>query len=190
MAVRLKERRFSSRDDWHRWLEENHEQKEGIWLIFFKKVTGRSTLSREEALEEALCFGWIDSVVRRIDEESYAFKFTPRRPGSKWSEANKRAAKRLIDEGRMTLAGRAKLGCALDVETAHRPEPQADEVPDFMRIALERDEEAWRYFSDLPPSYQRDYTRWVSSAKRAETRERRLEEARQLLRQKERLGMK
>jgi uncharacterized protein YdeI (YjbR/CyaY-like superfamily) len=186
----LKELQFSSQAEWRLWLEENHEQERGVWLVFWKKATGRRTLSHEEALEEALCLGWIDSTVRRIDEERFAFKFTPRRQGSKWSEVNKMAARKLMEEGRMTAAGRARLGCDLEVEDAHRSEPSADEVPDFMRAALEKDEEAGRYFTSLPPSHRRSYVRWVSEAKRPETRERRLEEAIQLLRKKERLGMK
>ena len=137
--VHLAELQFSSRAEWHHWLEENHEQTAGVWLVFLKKGTGNRTLSHEEALEEALCFGWIDSLVRRIDEERFAFKFTSRRQGSKWSEVNKRAARKLIEEGRMTDAGTAKLGRALKIKAPPQPESGSAEVPDFMRSAMEED---------------------------------------------------
>ncbi len=186
----LEELQFSSRAEWHHWLEDNHKQESGIWLVFLKKGTGSRTLTHEEALEEALCFGWVDSLVRRIDEERFAFKFTPRRQGSKWSEANKKAARKLIDQGRMTAAGTAKLGLCLEVEASPRPGTFPDAIPDFIRSALEKDSLAWGYLISLAPSHRRNYIRWISSAKRPETRERRLEEARKLLRNKEKLGMK
>ncbi|MFP3944469.1 MAG: YdeI/OmpD-associated family protein [Alphaproteobacteria bacterium] len=94
-----------SAHDWRDWLEENYGRCDEIWLVFYKKHTGKAAISYEEAVEEALCFGWIDSVKRRLDDERYAFRFTPRKPSSKWSPSNIRRVEKLIAEGRMTPAG-------------------------------------------------------------------------------------
>ncbi len=95
------------RHDWRAWLEENHHRETEIWLVFYKSHTGHPCVSYEDAVEEALCFGWIDSLVKRIDDDRYAQKFSPRKPGSKWSVSNRRRMAKLIREGRMTPAGLA-----------------------------------------------------------------------------------
>ena len=92
-----------------RWLRANHKIKKEIWLIQYKKATGKPSLNYVEAVEEAICFGWIDGFEKGMDEQRYATRFTPRRPKSNWTETNKQRARRLIDEGRMTDAGRATL---------------------------------------------------------------------------------
>src|SRR5256885_14789235 len=100
----------TSRDDWRAWLEKNHETEKEVWLIYYKKHTNRPRIPYDDAVEEALCFGWIDSIVQKIDDERYAQKFTPRKSSSKWSESNKRRVRKLLQEGRMTQAGLAKIG--------------------------------------------------------------------------------
>jgi uncharacterized protein YdeI (YjbR/CyaY-like superfamily) len=95
--------------DFRRWLQANHEDKKEIWLIQYKKATRKPSLTLDEALEEAICFGWIDSYIKGIDSERYATRFTPRRPRSNWTETNKARARKLIAEGRMTDAGLASL---------------------------------------------------------------------------------
>lgn len=102
---------FTPRDqkDWRRWLAKNHNRKQEVWLVYFKPASGRSNIDYETSVEEALCFGWIDSIIQSIDEEKYARKFNPRRSESRWSETNKRRALKVIREGRMTEAGQAKV---------------------------------------------------------------------------------
>ena len=100
---------FVNRHDWRTWLEANHATANEAWLVIYKKHTGKPGLSYEEAVEEALCFGWIDGVMKRLDEEKYALRFSPRKKGSVWSELNKRRVAKLIKQGRMTEAGLAKV---------------------------------------------------------------------------------
>ena len=101
----MKTLRVDTRDSWRHWLRENHASEAEIWFVFYKKHTGVPNVPYGVAVEEALCFGWIDSLVKRIDDERYAQKFTPRRSGSVWSELNKKRATAMVDEGRMTDAG-------------------------------------------------------------------------------------
>jgi uncharacterized protein YdeI (YjbR/CyaY-like superfamily) len=96
------------REEWRAWLAEHHDREAAIWLVFWKKHTGRPCVSYQDAVDEALCFGWIDTLVRRLDDDRYAQKFMPRKPKSNWTEANRRIFARLVREGRMTPAGLAK----------------------------------------------------------------------------------
>jgi uncharacterized protein YdeI (YjbR/CyaY-like superfamily) len=98
-----------TREEWRSWLAEHHQGKTEIWLVFFRKQTGKPTIAYNDAVEVAICFGWIDSQQRRLDEERYAIRFTPRRPRSHWSESNKERAARLLRSGEMTPAGMATL---------------------------------------------------------------------------------
>jgi len=97
------------RDEWRRWLADHHRTEREAWLLFYKKHTGKTGISYEDAVEEGLCFGWIDSLAQRIDDEKYAQKFSPRKPKSNWSESNKQRVRRLLREGKMTEAGLATL---------------------------------------------------------------------------------
>src|SRR5258705_8023123 len=104
---------ISTRDQWRKWLAENHEKENaGIWLVFHKKHTGRPVLDYEEAVEEALCFGWIDSLIKRIDDHKYCRKFTPRKDKSNWSSTNRKRLEKITKEGRMTEFGLAKVDAA------------------------------------------------------------------------------
>jgi uncharacterized protein YdeI (YjbR/CyaY-like superfamily) len=98
----------ASSREWRAWLAEHHGRETGIWLVFWKKHTGKTAVSYQDAVDEALCFGWIDTLVRRLDDDRYAQKFTPRKPKSNWTEANRRIFARLVEQGRMTPAGLAK----------------------------------------------------------------------------------
>jgi hypothetical protein len=104
----------ADRASWRKWLEEHGVNESEVWLVYYKATTGKPCISYQDSLEEALCFGWVDSIIQKIDEEKYARKFTPRRAGSKWSELNKHLVARLVKEGRMTEAGMAKVDFALD----------------------------------------------------------------------------
>ena len=182
--------RVVNRHDWRAWLEQNHDRETEIWLIFYKAHTRQPGVSYEEAVEEALCFGWIDSIVKRIDDDRYAQKFTPRKAGSQWSVSNKRRVAKLIRESRMTPAGLAKV-------TYDDPsDPPVDEgtpelaLAEELEAALIADEVAWAQFNRLAPSQRRNYVRWVMSARKDETRLRRLSEIIALLRQGKALGLK
>jgi uncharacterized protein YdeI (YjbR/CyaY-like superfamily) len=182
-----------NRDEWRAWLEKNHNVGTEVWLVFYKKHTGRPCVGYDDAVEEALCFGWIDSVLQRIDDEKYGRRFTPRRDGSKWSALNKRRAARMIRDGRMTEAGRAKLTYSGSEDDYGRtPERKAMElvVPRYFRQALSGNRRAWVNFRGLAPSCRRNYIRWITAARSNETRERRLAEAVQLLAENRKLGLK
>jgi uncharacterized protein YdeI (YjbR/CyaY-like superfamily) len=179
---------FEDRDSWRAWLGENHDEVREVWLVFYKKHTGTACISYDAAVEEALCFGWIDSLIRRLDDDRYARKFTPRTDFKKWSASNLERVERLVASGRMTDIGLAKLDPG--VRPQARPATQPLEIPPFFAAALAADDAAREFFDQLAPSYRRDFVGWVCSAKREETRRRRLEEALELLRQKKKLGMK
>jgi len=182
----------TSRNNWRAWLEENHGLEKEVWLIFYKKRSGKPSTSYEDSVEEALCFGWIDSIVKRIDDEKYARKSTPRKPSSRWSESNKKRVNRMIKEGRMTGAGLALIKLAQDTGRWSKRPPvnKRFSVPKYIRDALELNDKASRNFDNLAPSYKRQYVGWVDSAKKEETRRRRLAEAIRLLERNEKLGMK
>lgn len=171
-------RLFKHRGAWRAWLEKNHDEAKELWLFYYKKGSGKRSITYREALDEALCFGWIDSTVNRFDEERYRQRYTPRNPRSLWSTANKGHVARLIQEGRMTEHGMAKIKAAkrngswtrLDAIDRDR-EPPRDLVD-----ALARDREAGACFEKMPPSSKKLYGFWVDSAKRPETRARRIAE--------------
>jgi len=181
----------SDRAAWRAWLEEHHACEREVWLVYYKKHTGRPRIPYEDAVEEALCFGWIDSTVRRLDEDSYLQRFTPRKGKSNWCESNVVRARRLIAEGRMTKAGLDKIAAgALEAEFAPRPKSKEVEVPRFVSSALRKTPKAWENFRALAPSYRREYVNWITQAKREETRDRRLAEAARLLSENKKLGTK
>jgi uncharacterized protein YdeI (YjbR/CyaY-like superfamily) len=182
----------NNRSAWRSWLEKNHDTGKEVWLIFYKKHTGKPHLTYDEAVEEALCFGWIDSIVKRIDDEKFAQKFTPRKIGSKWSESNKRRADKMIMQGEMTRAG---LGLVNEAkkrgEWSAASMPKRDfAVPVYIEDALRSNEKALASFMKLAPSYKRQYVGWVDSAVKEDTRKRRLAEIIRVLERNEKLGMK
>src|SRR5215217_7041266 len=156
---------------WRAWLEDNHATEREVWLVYYKKHTKRPRVPYDHAVEEALCFGWIDSIVRRLDDDSYLQKFTPRRNKSNWCESNVKRARRLITEGRMTKAGFDAIAeGALDVEFAPKPESEEIEVPGFVSDALKKTPRAFENFNALAPSYRREYvtgSRKLSGTRRA-----------------------
>jgi uncharacterized protein YdeI (YjbR/CyaY-like superfamily) len=153
-------------------------------------------MSYEDSVEEALCFGWIDSIIKRIDEDSFARKFTPRTDTTNWSELNKKRVAKCIQEGRMTEIGLAKVSYSDPAiykgrnPRAARLLPKSPSLPGFMANALQAHDKAWKSFNAMPPSHQRNYILWITMAKRTETREKRLKEAIQLLNENKRLGLK
>lgn len=167
--------------DWRAWLRKHHKTSREIWLVYYKKSSGKPRISYNDAVDEALCFGWIDSVVRTIDDERIAQRFTPRRPGSKTSEMNKARARRLIRERRMTPAGRAAIGSLTTKRLV---------IPADIRTAFERDQIAWKRFRRFPAAYRRIRIAFVEGArKRPAEFERRLRNLVRKSARNERFGM-
>jgi uncharacterized protein YdeI (YjbR/CyaY-like superfamily) len=159
-----------TRSAWRRWLERNHAKKDVVWLVYFKKHTGQPRVAYAAAVEEAICFGWIDSTVRRLDEDRYAQKFTPRRRGSRWNETNVARAEAMIAAGKMRPAGQS----AFDFRVMQVRVEVSLEIPVDLERALKRVKGAWAGFKALAPSHRRTYLAWVADAKRPETRKRRM----------------
>ena len=177
------------RESWRGWLSEHGSRESEVWLVYYKAKTGQPTISYNDSLEEALCFGWVDSLIQKIDEEKYARKFTPRRPGSHWSEVNKHLAARLAKEGRMTGAGLEKMDFPPEEASAARPRRPELPTPDWMEAGLKSSPTAWENYSQLPPSQQRLFILWLSDAKKEATRQRRILQAIEKLERNERLGI-
>ena len=167
----------SSSTDWRNWLEQNHDREQEVWLVYLKGGRGKTNIDYESSVEEALCFGWIDSIIQKIDDEKYARKFNPRRQDSKWSETNKRRVIKVIREGRMTEAGMAKV--TFDVNNVDPSKPKtrrpAVQMPEKMEQALKSRPGLWEAFQNVSPSYRRNYILWLSDAKKPETFERRFQ---------------
>ena len=181
----------TSRDEWRTWLANHHASETEIWLIYYKKHSGQPRIPYDHAVEEALCFGWVDSIVKRIDDQKFAQKFTPRRDCTKWSTLNKRRVRKLIREGRMTEVGLAKIDLAILSEEPQAKQSKDDlDIPRFVKHALMASPTAWKHFRSLAPSYRRNTIGWIMDAKREETRQRRLQEAVSLLEQNKKLGLK
>jgi uncharacterized protein YdeI (YjbR/CyaY-like superfamily) len=179
---------FADREAWRSWLENHHRAQKGIWLVFYKKHTGRPTLNYDDAVEEAICFGWIDGLIKRLDEERCARIFTPRAARSTWSALNIRRAKKMIREGRMIPVG---LKTFRQFRGRHSCVSRADpNPPPELLGSLRANATAFAYFCTLAPSHRRRYVGWILDAKRPETRVRRLEEALALLEKGQKLGLK
>jgi uncharacterized protein YdeI (YjbR/CyaY-like superfamily) len=175
-----------SRRQWRAWLKKNHASSEGIWLVRYKGERAAKSMPYEDMVREALCFGWIDSLVRRLDDERYAIKVTPRKPTSKWSEINRKRWAELKAAGLLTEAGLAT--CPSD--KAYEPRPAIPELPPYIAKAFKATPPAWRFFEQLAPTYRRHFVAWIHTAKRPETREKRIREAVKLLAAGKKLGLK
>jgi uncharacterized protein YdeI (YjbR/CyaY-like superfamily) len=177
-------------DQWRTWLDEHHDSASEVWLIFHKLHTGVRSISYLDALDEALCFGWVDSLVKRLDDRRYARKFTPRRAESRWSAINRKRYAALKAAGRLTPSGIERA----PTNRSYGPRPlrfqMPSTVPRYIQAALEKQPAARRYFDGLAPSHRRRYVGWIESAKREETRARRLQEAVRLLTDGKPLGLK
>jgi uncharacterized protein YdeI (YjbR/CyaY-like superfamily) len=167
---------FASPDEFRAWLEEHHERATEVWIGYWKKHTGKPSLTWSQAVDEALCFGWIDGVLRRVDEERHIQRFTPRKPTSNWSAVNIAKVEQLRAEGRMRPAGEAAFALRREAgsgvysyEQRHLAAFEPEQEERFRANAA-----AWAYWSAAPAGYRKMATWWVVSAKRPETRERRL----------------
>lgn len=185
--------RVRSVREWGEWLEKNHLTSPGIWLVFQKKEAGPVPFDYGMALDEALCMGWVDSLLRTIDEREYMRKFTPRKVTSTWSELNKRHVARLIREGRMKAPGMEKIEAAKANgmwEKKVVPPEIDDGLPGALLRAFDEHPVARKHYFGLSPSHQRQYNIWINQAKQADTVRRRVEEAIRNLERGEILGLK
>lgn len=182
----MKTLHVTNREDWRSWLAGHHATETEVWLVFAKQHTGKPRVSYDDAVEEALCYGWIDSIVRKMDDDHYAQKFTPRTDRTRWSAPNLERVRRLLAEGRMTEAGMAVLHPDPSYQPPERP---GAEPPPYLEEALKQHPAAWESFQRLAPSHRRNYVRWIMEAKREETRQRRLQEAVRMLEANEKLGI-
>jgi uncharacterized protein YdeI (YjbR/CyaY-like superfamily) len=173
-----------SRAEWRAWLEQNHAQPEGVWLISYKKATGRPRVEYDDAVEEALCFGWIDSKPNKLDEERSMLWFAPRKPGSGWSRPNKERVERMMAAGLMTPAGLEKVEAAKqDGSWQALDAIEALEIPPDLEAALAAYSSARQHFDAFPRSVKRGILEWISTAKKPETRAKRVEETARLAEQ-------
>ena len=175
-----------TREEWRRWLKKHHMSSPGIWLLRHKQHTGVPSMSYEDLVREALCFGWVDSLIKRLDEDLYAIKVTPRQPTSKWSDPNRKRWKELRAAGLLAAPGLK----AAPTANRYGPKPRIPGLPAYIRTAFKIDRKAWTFFQTLSTRNRRDFVVWIHTAKRSETRERRIREAIELLSAGKKLGLK
>jgi uncharacterized protein YdeI (YjbR/CyaY-like superfamily) len=175
-----------TREEWRQWLVKYHASSSGVWLLRHKQHTGVKSMLYEDLAREALCFGWIDSLIKRLDEDRYAIKVTPRQPNSKWSDANRRRWKELQASGLLAAPGLA----AAPTASRYAPKPKIPELPAYIVTAFKTNPDAWKFFQELSARNRRDFVVWIHTAKRPETRERRIRESIELLSGGKKLGLK
>jgi len=166
---------FPSPAELHSWLQANHDQAQEVWIGFYKKSSEHSGITYKEALDEALCFGWIDGVRKSLDEARWCIRFTPRKPGSIWSQVNLKRAAELKERGLLQAAGLRELDQRdprMQQRYSYENRPQQLEPAD--EATFRTHPEAWKFFAAQPPSYRRTASWWVLSAKKEETRAKRL----------------
>lgn len=168
---------FATSDEFRAWLEEHHASADELWVGYWKKATGRPSVTWEETVDEALCFGWIDGLRRRVDDDAYTIRFTPRRPRSVWSQRNVDRFAALSKEGRIRPPGREAYS-QLSEDRSRIYSFEQGKAPELSDVYLERmraNSAAWQDWESRPPGYRRQVAHWVMSAKRESTRERRLQ---------------
>jgi uncharacterized protein YdeI (YjbR/CyaY-like superfamily) len=175
-----------SRQQWRTWLAKHHTSSAGVWLVRYKAHTGMKSIPYEDTVREALCFGWIDSLIKRLDSDRYALKVTPRQPTSKWSDINRKRWRELKAAGLLTSAGLA----AAPTNDSYAPRPVIPDLPVYIAKALKANFKAWEFFRQLAPTYRRHVVVWIHTAKRPETREERIRESIRLLAAGRKLGLK
>jgi uncharacterized protein YdeI (YjbR/CyaY-like superfamily) len=174
------------RQRWRRWLEKHHASSPGVWLVFYKGHARVKSIPYNDSVREALCYGWVDSLIKRLDDDRYARKFTPRKAASKWSELNRKRWADLKSAGLLAPSGLA----VAPTSNTYAPKPEIPELPRYIARAFKENLKAWTVFNRLAPSHRREYVRWIHSAKRPETRERRVRASIELLLSGQKLGLK
>ena len=177
-------------DQWRKWLDEHHDSESEVWLIFHKRHTGVASIAYKDAVDEALCVGWVDSLVKRLDDRRFALKFTPRRADSRWSTTNRQRYAALKARGRLKPPGVERA----PTNRGYAPPPPRYEMPStlppYIETALRKRPAASRNFKALASPQRRRYLAWIESAKREDTKLRRLKEAMRLLAGGRVLGLK
>ena len=181
---------FEDRTGWRDWLDEHHDSATEAWLVYYKKHTGKPSVKQTEGVEEALCFGWIDGKVRRIDDERYMQRYTPRKPKSIWSERNKQRVKELIEAGQMTPAGMKLVEAARKSgEWSKATETHNAAMHPGLEKKLARNKRARTLWEKQPPSHRKHFLWWINDAKREETQKRRIDKTIQMLLDGKKPGM-
>lgn len=166
---------FPTPADFRAWLEENHDTASELWVGYYKKATGRASVTWEETVDEALCYGWIDGIRRSFDDEAYVIRFTPRKPGSVWSRRNIERVEALRAHGLMRKPGlEAYAHKDAHEDSGYAVGDRTEDLPEDMIAEFRKHAEAWAFYCAQPPGYRKQTTAWVTSAKREETRQRRL----------------
>jgi uncharacterized protein YdeI (YjbR/CyaY-like superfamily) len=153
------------RADWRKWLEKNHKKSREIWLIYYNKKSGKPRIPYDEAVEEALCFGWIDSTVKKVDEDSTAQRFSPRRNKSQLSELNKVRVRKMIKEGKMRAAGLDSISQHVKVDNGEMVEHKPFRMPEDIMEILKSDREVWTNFEKFPESYRQVRIAYIDNSR-------------------------
>lgn len=167
---------FANRTEWRQWLEQNHAKEKEALLIHYRKESRKNCLNHFDAVEEALCFGWIDSILKRLDDERFVLKYTPRKANSIWSKVNRDKAEQLIKAGKMTPAGLARIEEAKrngNWDNAYTSLIK-DTLPNDLKLALMKNKKAWWNFQKFAATYRNMYIGWMNSAKTETTRQKRI----------------
>jgi len=186
MTAELMMLQVRNRRAWRAWLAKHHTSSPGVWLVFYKVHTKENSIPYEDTVREALCFGWVDSLIKRLDAERYLLKVTPRRPTSKWSDPNRKRWAELKEAGQLTPAGLA----TAPTKNTYAPKPAVPELPAYIAQAVKTNSKAWEFFRKLAPTERRNFVVWIHLAKRPETRERRIRDSITLLAAGKKLGLK
>ena len=187
MPAKLKTLDVRSRARWRAWLEANHGSASEVWLVFHKPHTGKTSIDYEDSVEEALCFGWVDSLIRRLDDDRYARKFTPRKTDAFWSDSNRRRYAKVEALGLLAAAGRDRAPSDANRYPARRK--RSDAVPAYIEKAFKSKPRAWTTFERLTPRERIMYVGWIDNAKREETKSKRIQKALALLAAGKKLGL-
>ena len=175
MSSQLKSYYAKDRKAWRKWLEKNHATSDGVWLIYDKKASGKKRLEYSDAVEEALCFGWIDSTLRPLDDEKYMQRFTPRKPNSGWSALNKQRIEKMIDQNLMAKAGLEKIEEAKRTGAWEKLDHiEALRLPEDFEKALSKNKKAKTNFENFPQFTKKQFLYRINSARRPETRKERI----------------
>ena len=184
---------ITNRKQWRAWLAKHHKIKKEIWLVYYRKDSGKPRIPYNDAVEEALCYGWIDSTQKKVDDESTAQRFSPRRKGSPVSPMNKERIRRLIAKKKMTRAGMESIGHELTEDlkkSSASKQLKAFEMPDDILERLKQDKSVWKHFQKFPESYKRIRIGWIDGARnRPEEFEKRLRYFLKMTREGKRYGM-
>ena len=182
-----------SREEWRNWLQKNHKTCKEIWLIYYKKHTQKPRIPYDDAVEEALCFGWIDSIVKRVNDEYYVQRFTPRKKRSEWSLLNVLRIKKMIALGKVAASGMKTIEkIDLDkIEHIKKTEKEnTAKMPDYIISVIQKNKKATTFFNSISFSEQNRYVQYIESAKKEITRRKRISETIYLLERNLKIGMK